>query len=379
MKRIKITSRTPKTRVYFKLPQADPNKKYKLWVEKLTVPSIGSSSLEGALFEVERRLVPANHVTPTATPTYKLRLPSQYPTTFTCKNCRTPLDLLTQINTFLSELLLRVSTFVPSLAAHRGLQTVAGVNYSAASFQVPAGTTWNSVTDAGGLRDTISLALSATLSSRGKFGFRFSQEAVGLFVIRLTTEGRRVLGFPSDKEVICGDLDHFRYTRTVPVVQGPNYQITVAGGNPAAAPDAKIVEADISSLFSHVNYRQEIVLNTDLPFQTKISVLNSEGFYRKELSSYVLPQAHYRVSSQASQGNIVRTFTSHLEGNSIFETSTNTHNKYVLKGTDLQNFTLYLESRRLVLSEEGKWEEKVEPFPMNPGSYFTCRLTLMPL
>ena len=190
MKRIKITSRQAKTRVYFKLPQADPNKKYKLWVEKLTVPTLSSESINGELFEVQRRLRPGQHQFPTDNLGQTLKLFEQYKPKFVATNVKTPLDLVTQINTFLSELLRRAATFYTSNVSPQGLTYSALVNYPVTDFQVPAHSTWNNITEIGGVRDKIGLAITAVIDARGNFGFRFSPEAIPLFAISLTPQGR---------------------------------------------------------------------------------------------------------------------------------------------------------------------------------------------
>ena len=56
MKRVKITSRSASTHVNLTYPTVDPNKKYAITVEKLSVPVLNSLVMNETLFTVERRL-----------------------------------------------------------------------------------------------------------------------------------------------------------------------------------------------------------------------------------------------------------------------------------------------------------------------------------
>ena len=53
-----------------------------------------------------------------------------------------------------------------------------------------------------------------------------------------------------------------------------------------------------------------------------------------------------------------------------------THNTFLLSGTDLQNFTVYLEQRFHELVD-GVYITKTQPFKMDNGHYFSVQFSVL--
>jgi len=114
MKRVKITSRSARTHINLTYPTVDPNKKYAITVEKLSVPVLNSLVMNETLFTVERRLA-ANATTDKTNLDLGVPLEKR---TFTPISVRNVSHLLYQMNMFFRELMLRVvTTALPHNAA----------------------------------------------------------------------------------------------------------------------------------------------------------------------------------------------------------------------------------------------------------------------
>ena len=108
--------------------------------------------------------------------------------------------------------------------------------------------------------DPIETALQAVFRPDGKLGFRFSVDGLKLFALQLTDEGKRIFG-RTQRYLALDD-------------QGLFEELYENVGHPVLA-DGTFVSEDLpaqltqpyiffctNSMFSHVNYRRELVLNT---------------------------------------------------------------------------------------------------------------------
>ena len=372
MKRVRIRSTKANAEVYFKLPQADPKRRYKLTVEKLRVPTIRSQKLNGHLFTIERRLRAASTFDVDDPPQATIALPAQHPPRFVAKDVITPVDLLEQMNRFFKHTVRRAVTYKKSLAAGSlGVEDDDDQkeNYQT-SYNIPTlSATWNNLPQAQGLETQIDTALRATLSESGMFGFMFAPESISTFVIRLTELGRRVLGF--DAEWVAPGDDHFLYGYTI-----DNGQYTVSDSDPLVTTQSvEIASQHMGSLFSHVRYRQEVVLSTDLPLNNKLCVDGKTSHLRQELASYLVPTDHFSVEHAHDRTRRLKFETSNTH---VFERSMLTNNKYELTATELQNFKVRLQLRQKEFIA-GAWSETLVDFPMGDHEYFIVQLNLRPI
>jgi len=366
MKRVKITSKSASTHINLTYPQLDANKRYTLTVEKLSVPVLNSLVMNQTLFTVERRL--AANVTTDKT---NLDLPVPLAKrTFTPSNVRNVGHLLYQMNMFLRELMLRIVSN-------------GGLNYNAAihqyvippNFIVQPGQDWYyEIVDPG---EFIATALSATFRTDGRIGFHFREDACKLFVIRLTEAGKRVFG--SEETFIAPNAagqfhqTEFYSNEDNAYVPPAPQSVTVS---PAALPlqisESGYVDVLDNSLFSHMQYRHELVVMTSLSINNTIECDQDTSFYRRQLASYRFPTSNPSVNYGATRKlmEVTETLTT-------FEHDISTHNRFVLTGTELQNFNVYLRVRSYE-KKAGVYTQIEKDYPID-GSYYMLQLALFPI
>jgi len=360
MKRVKITSQTARTHVNLTYPTVDPNKQYTITVEKLTVPVLNSLVMNEALFTVERRL--AAGVT-----TDKTNIDLGVPATFTPKSVRNVSHLLYQMNMFFRELMLRlVTTNIPhNNAIHQ--YTIPN------NFLQQAGVDWYSgVVDPGEL---IATAISATFRTDGRIGIYFREDASKLFVLHLTEVGKRIFGTSQDwlGANAAGQFHQapFYSHADNPYVPPAPISVTVSACPlPLDVADYEDVAPD--SLFSHMQYRHELVITTSLPLENTVECDQNRSFYRRQLASYRFP-----TSEPSMQYGTTRKLMEVTETLTTFENNLTTHNRFILTGSDLQNFNMYLKVRRYEL-KDGLYVQTEDDYPIE-GSYFMVQLALFPI
>ena len=359
MKRVQINSRESDTNILLTYPTLDANKTYTLTVEKLTVPAHDSLLLNETLFSVERRLLTGQNLYggPELLP-----LDLEH-TTFTPQNIRTVSDLLYQMNIFFQEMCKRLATVViPHQNALHQFAVPLAFNRQLAD--------WYSglVNPAPGFINPIDTAIQAIFRPDGKIGFRFSVDGVKLFVIRLTDQGQRV--FSRTQRYIA--VDHngtftLDYSLAVLLPQ-------VAEDLPAAITEPYILICD-DSLFSHVNYRHELVLETSLPLDTTIEVDTDRSFYRRQLASYRFPDPNTSMKYTAVRD---RSLIEQKQTMYVFEEDLKTHNKFKVYGTDLQNFNVYLRSRSYEY-DGVRYNQVSKPYKLHADTFYTVQFALRPI
>ena len=357
MKRVQVNSRTSDTKIFLTYPTLDPNKTYSLTVEKLTVPAFDSLILNTTLFTVERRLrngvylTAAHHVLP---------LPEEF-TTFTPQNVRTVSQLVYQMNVFFREMCMRLAT--------------EAIPYNAAQhqFAVPPAFTQQNVDWYSGLvnPDPIETALQAVFRPDGKLGFRFSIEALKLFVIKLSDEGKRIFG-RTQRYLALDDQGLF--------VEDYETEHPILGSTAIVDLPAQLTQPYIffctNSMFSHVNYRRELVLNTSLPLETHVECDTGRSFYRRQLACYKFPDPN---TSMEYTDVVLRKLVETTQTMYTFETSLRTHNTFKISGTDLQNFNLYLISRTYEYDGVGKYKQTEKPYSLHEDTFYTVQFALRPV
>jgi len=361
MKRVKITSRTATTHVNLSYPTIDPNKKYTITVEKLTVPVLNSLVMNEPLFTVERRL--ASTVTTDKTDT---QLP--VPATFTPQSVRNVSHLLHQMNAFFREMLLRlVTTNIPH---NNAIHQYAIPN----NFLQQAGVDW--LTGVVDDDDEIKTALMATFRTDGRIGVYFREDAIKLFVLHLTEVGKRV--FATKHEWLAPNAEGYftqapLYSHTDNLYVPPAPQSVTVSQCPLALAITDTLEYIArDSLFSHMQYRHELVINTSLPLENAVECDQNNSFYRRQLASYRFP-----TSDPSMFYGTTRKLMEVTETLTTFENNLTTHNRFVITGTDLQNFNMYLRVRRYEL-KNGFYVQTEEDYPID-GSYYMLQLALLPV
>jgi len=342
-------------------PTLEPNKQYTLVVEKLTVPAMDSLILNDTLFTVERRLVTGSALGVNTV----LPLPVEF-TTFTARSVRTVSQLVYQMNTFLREMCQRLTTVVIA-------QTVPALH----QFVIPATFTRQLVdwftglaNPAGGpdIVKAIKTALQVVFRPDGKLGFRFSADGLKLFVIRLTDAGQRVFG--RTQRYIALDAQGLFVTDYETPAVIPNLA-TATMNLPAVLSEAYIFICD-NSMFSHISYRNELVLQTSLPLDNRVEVDTNRSFYRRQLASYNFPSHQTKMEYTAvKHRQLVETTQTMYE----FEESLNTHNKFKVTGTDLQNFHLHLVTRHYEYDGQ-RYHVKETPYALHQDTFYTVQFAL---
>jgi len=354
MKRVQVNSRTSRTNVLLTYPTLDANKTYNMTIEKLTVPALDSLLLNKKLFAVERRLAIGQNLYGGQE---QLPLPVEF-TTFTPQNVRTVSQLVYQMNLFFREMCMRLATkAIP-------------YNNAIHQFAVPATFNQQNVDWFSGLvnPDPIETALQAVFRPDGKLGFRFSVDGLKLFALKLSDEGKRIFG-RAQRYIALDQNGQFNVDYEVGVL------LPISNSSlPAALTQAYILFCE-NSMFSHVNYRHELVLQTSLPLETHVECDTDHSFYRRQLACYNFPDPETSMGyTGVSQRNLVETTQTRY----TFESSLRTHNKFKISGTELQNFNLYLISRSYEF-DGANYKQTEKPYPLNEDTFYTVQFALIPV
>ena len=369
MKRVKINSRTPTVHVNLNYPTIDPNRSYVLTVEKLLVPALDSLVVNKPLFTVERRLEGAiNHDDITAR---LLPLNEKY-TTFTPQNVRTVSQLLFQMNIFLQELCLR--------CVSEGLVYDDEVHQYEVpdSFDTQAGD-WNNLEDA----DQIKQALMAVIRPDGKIGLAFSNDGARLFAVRLTDLGKTLFGRTNRYVAVDGDHNFIEeYDVQLNLVLVPPELDVTNVQLPDPVEDGGYICFFDPSMFSHIQYRHELVVQSSLPLNNTVECDTTHSFYKRQLASYRFPDSNVQMeydNAPINQEYNGRYLCEKFQSMYTFEENLATHNKFILKGTELQNFHLYLVTRNYEKQADKTYKQVDEPYDMHNQTFFTIQLAVKPL
>ena len=354
MRRIQIHGGENDISVYLKFPNADPNKKYKLGVEKFIIPAIHSLTLDKALFTVERRLrIGVGHTAIR----YTLPVKEQY-YTFTPKHIHTTCDFLDQLNTFIRELLYRLKS--------------ADIGYNALIHASDVGaaldhedTDWNLFDE--NQKKAMDAQIAFYIRTDGKLGLRLSINASRVFVFKFTEEGKRIFEFDNDYFVYgAGHILSSVYLDGAEDV-AVDIEANIAGLNTLS----HIFDVNI---YNHLHYRTEIAILMSIPLDNKVQISDTTHQYLHELASYRLPTTHPTYKYDYED---VYFLTEDHVNIYEFESSLSTFNKYKLTSTDLQNFNIKIVTRSFYY-EDGKYVQRELPFEFSDKSFFFLQLSVLP-
>ena len=362
------------------MPSIEDNKRYSVKVERLTVPAqTGGLILNQPLFSVERRLTSGAEYLCVEDdgPEYNADRNLHFESTFTPQNVRTTNDLVYQMNSFFRKLLLNlVSSEDDFLAAAGGEVFAVPDIYAPMDLE---SSDWYDMqgTDVG---IPIERSLEAVYRCDGRIGIKFSAEAISMFVLHFTTEGKRILGW--DKDFMAPDPNNdFRGEYLIPIFGlgalpadlPEHFDIALAVPEPAVA----IIGTFDNSMFNHGHYRHELVLRTSLPMRSYIECDQKSATYKNQLASYRYPSEKI---IQEYDGTLYKIIKNSRQNRYLFEQSTRTHNEFLLTGSKLQNFHMRLMQRNY------KWDVDLdrfiiteEPYPLPHESLWTIQLAVKPL
>ena len=359
------------------MPSLEENKRYALKVERLTVPAMsGGLILNQPLFTVERRLtVNAEHEDVllddpnVVSDDVELHVES----TFTPTNVRTTSELVYQMNSFFRKLLLSLVTSQYDFGQAQLGEDVYPIPaiYEPEDLQYDD---WYQLRDTV-LGDPIQTSLEAVFRCDGRIGIKFSAEAIPMFALKLTTEGKRIFGWFDDFVVV--DVDNmFRQnylTLNVNVGELDTLNVTCdAPANPAA-----VIGHFENNIFSHSHYRHELVVRTSLPMRNYLECDQKFSSYRNQLASYRYPN---EPIIQEYDGTMFRVLKNVRRNRYMFEQSTKTHNEFLLTGSKLQNFHLRLMQRNYKWDDEtDNFEISEVPYKLPTESLWTIQLAIKPL
>jgi len=199
MKRIEVHSHKPRVSVYLTSVNLEKDKRYKLAVEKLTVPAIESRILNTPLFEVGRRIRVPGVLVDFDEDSICLDIGFEK---FTPQNVRSLSHLAFQLNQFFKEFQLRITTAaMPIYDADDHEYSRVGTE-----FERELGADWYTLDKA--------TQLSAVVRSDGRLGFKFGVDFQKLFILEFTEVGHHTFEFEKgpthNKFILTGtDLQNF--------------------------------------------------------------------------------------------------------------------------------------------------------------------------
>ena len=358
------------------MPSAEENKRYALKVERFTVPPMSSGLiLNQPLFTVERRL--------TNNTVYSVQHPItgvyttvgaatlNVPAIFSPINVRTTSELMYQMNMFFRKMLLSSVTSTVDYAVGAEVFVVQDI-FEPQDFEI---TDWYEFQDT---EDGIPVqrALEAVYRADGRIGIKFSEEAIPMFVIHLTSEGKRILGWDMDYLFVDENNDFKEeYLTLAPGGLPGALQYNVRQDVPANP--ASVIGVLNNNIFNHGHYRHEIVITTSLPLRTFLECDHRSALFKHQLVSYRYPSEP--VISQY-EGTLYRVLKDERKNRYLFEQSTKTHNEFLMTGTQLQNFHIRLMQRNY------KWDDTFQrfniseiPYSLPEESLWTIQFVITPL
>lgn len=353
MKRIEVHSHKPRVTAFLSNPNADKKKRYKVSVESLVVPAIESRILNTPLLVIKRRLlVPVG----AAFDEDDLDLSDAQNfefATFTPRNVRSLSHLAFQLNRFFHDFQLRITT--AALSAHD--VTLHEYDRVGTAFEQEVGADWYTLDKAPQVR--------AVVRSDGRLGFRFSVDFQKLFIVELTEEGQRIFGF---KQYLAIDANGRWHENYLDEDGEPAFDL------PAEA-DLQTQLVFTKSVFPFVDHRSELVVQCSLPLPTTGEGTESAGTFKRQLASYRFPEYQTQMEGGLEGSVLLRSMSEVREHSFELEKGLNTHNKFVVTGTDLQNFNILL-VHRVHTWKTDKFVQTETEYEMPPESTFTLRMTV---
>ena len=366
MKRIEVHSHEPRVNVYLTSVNIEKNKRYKLAVERLTVPAVESRILNKPLFDVIRRLGAQIPVEFFHHENFDLTGLKEEFRTFTPQNVRSLSHLAFQLNQFFSEFQLRMTTAAMPLYD----ELLHQYERVGTEFERELGADWYTLDKA--------TQISVIVRSDGRLGFKFGVDFQKLFLLRFTEEGQRIFGFKKYLAIDNNgnwDSDYF-VSEFIPDFFGGETVYYVPFDAPAAVdlqPQAVFTE----SIFPFVDHRSELVVQCSLPLSTTGEGTEQQGTYKRQLVSYRFPEYETEMEVGLFNSTLQRSISEVRQHMFEFEKGP-THNKFILTGTDLQNFNLLL-THRVHTWKDNKFVQTESDYEMPPESTFILRFSVRPV
>ena len=214
-------------------------------------------------------------------------------------------------------------------------------------------------------------SLEAIYRSDGRIGIKFTPASISQFVIKLTPEGKRILGW---------DLDYIAVDENSSFSSDYLYR-TFQGNLDVVIDIPNITESLIcvlnNSVFNHGHYRHELSIVTTLPLQQYVECDQKSARYKTQLASYRYPNEKIETEYEGTLFKVLKEEHSNIY---IFEHAQKTHNEFLLTGTELQNFHIRLVSRNYKWNESKQlFEIHEKPYPLHEDSLWTLGLKVKPL
>ena len=224
----------------------------------------------------------------------------------------------------------------------------------------------------------------AIIRPDGNVGFYFSNDGAKLFVLKLTDHGKILFG--ETKPYIAVDANGlFRDVYNVElnlVLDPPELDVTDVD-LPAALDTGGYSHFLPQNMFSHVQYRHELVLMSSLPLENTVECDTDRSFYKRQLASYRFPDSNVRLEYD-SEPTVYEDYASRYlcekyQTTYTFEENMTTHNKFIIRGTLLQNFHLYLVTRNYERQDDLSFKQVDRPYDMFDETFYTVQLAVKPL
>ena len=380
--RLQLNSRDANIDVYKKLPTTEPNKKYVIRVEGLTLPETTDGLiLNKPLFDVRRRLIvgsePDNLLTDDVLP---IREGVGFGAmVFTPNDVRSYPQLVYQMNAFFRNRMLRLLFTQPNGSNLRTEDDDDDVFDRPDEFKTQDEGDWYSDLINSDAALPMQNALQAIYRSDGRLAIKFSRSAQELFVLKLTDEGKRIFGLTTNDGV---DLDYVAVNANGTFAEPylahgppPFFEPEVLLDLPAGTESRICVFKN--NIFSHGRYRHEVAVLSSLPLNAFVEVDQRNSFYKYQLASYRYP--NYPMETEFDN-TMFRNLKEVRRSRYTFENAHKTHNEFYLSGTDLQNFHIRLVSRNYVWDNSlNRFEITERPYKLHEGQLWTLTLTVKPL
>ena len=359
MRRLSILSDSNQVDIYKSLPTLDDNRVYNVKIEQLSLPKpVHDSVFETELLTLERRIL-RNQAYNAGVATINESK------SFTPVNCKTVEDLVYQLNRYL-----RYSISVDLMADWPGNPSCnpqEHVAYEDWYSDVYTRVEEEKDNDTLDYRDSV----QAFIRRDGRLYIMFSPFGIKHYVLRLTDKAKEIFGHDYDyfaPDVADNTKDKFNHE-----------YLTALGAVALASPTDANIQGSVSggmknNLYHHELYRDEIVIETSLPFQNHMFANTNEIKPTPMLASFRLTQDH-RETQYTNTMLKTHHVTSYTRYN--LADGCTTHNTFQLTHSKLQNFHLRLLQRSYEYDSEDQSMKAVDkPYVIPEGNIWMLRLTV---
>jgi hypothetical protein len=356
LKRIQLNSRTNRIDVFQRFPLLEVDKKYILTIDNVYIPPLDVGFIPNQpLFSLERRgrpdTQPCGAVGPDFTTSDEFKIVQSI---FTPDKCKNSVELVYQINYFLRKFFSKMNTgIIPQFDDEKEIEDQPEL------FQPVANKDW--FEEMNNENFALKNSIQCELKDSGVLSFKFTAAVQAFIVIKFTELGKKVLGsdkiyFAPMQVEIDEKFDYFNeQTR---VVRGEAYQ--------GIDDNVGILNR---SVFGQNEYRPEIVITTTLPVQNTTECNANHAKVRSQLTTYRYPTDKLNVGYNMVK---FKHFSYSTPNRLLFEQNNRTNNKFMLTGTELQNFHLVLSLRQFEYNTVRKeFDEKLTPYTIDNDHHWS--------